>query len=957
MTFRLGFPSRLILAALLCGLMATSASAADKPAFRAPTLWESKIREFETRDRQKAPPENAILFVGSSTIVGWNVAKHFPDLVTINRGFGGSYVSESVHFANRIVLPYRPKVIAFYAGDNDIADGKTPEQVVTDYREFVKKVHAALPQTRIVYLAIKPSPARWKHWAKSNKVNRAIAEMVQGDPRLAFVDTATPTLGVDGKPRSELFQADGLHLNERGYVVWSNAVRPCLLDVAQSTGPSPASDLRLAAPIDRWDEAIPLGNGLVGGLLYGNGASLKLSLDRGDLWDLRVPETIKSGPWTHATLKKLVAEKNQAKIVELFDVPYEKFAYPTKIPGGRIEITLGGGPSAKEFSLDLRRALGRVDAGQGRVECFFSAVEPVAMFRIVGAEPKLRIVAPDSLKRLGYKPPKLGQEGSMQWAFQEAALGLNYAVVVASRRNGDTTEIALSLRSTSDGDDPLALGKKCVGAALSAGFDAMQKPHEAWWRDFWAKSGVRLPNAAAQRQYDVVQYFYGASSRRGAPPMPLQGVWSADEGSLPPWHGDYHNDLNTQLTYWAYLTSGRFDEGLSFLDFLWNQLPVYRKFARDFYGAPGAAIPGVMALDGQAMGGWPMYSLSPTNGAWNGFAYYLHWRYTQDRQFLDDRAYPFCAEIGTCLEALLQPDAKGFLKLPLSSSPEIHDNSLKAWLAPNSTYDLAILKAFFGTLVDMARAKQDDAAQTRWQKTLDRLEPFAVDRATGVLKIDEKQMLPYSHRHLSHLIGVYPFRLLNVEQDDAARKTILASLDHFERFGTSQWCGYSFGWFACMTASCGQGDRAWSYLDRYLKGFIARNEFHTNGDFKNLGYSDMKYRPFTLEGNFAASEAVHEMLLQSWGGRIRVFPAMPKAWADASFDRLRAEGAFLVSAVRSAGKTTSVRIEAARAGTLRLRDPFAGRPAQWNRGGVTRNGDDWTVALAPGETLEGRAAD
>ena len=120
----------------------------------------------------------------------------------------------------------------------------------------------------------------------------------------------------------------------------------------------------------------------------------------------------------------------------------------------------------------------------------------------------------------------------------------------------------------------------------------MRKPHAAWWEAFWSQSSVTLPAAelAISRQYHLVQYFHGAASRRGAPPMPLQGVWTADNGGLPPWKGDYHNDLNTQMTYIAYQSAGHFDEGLSYLDYLWDRREVFAEFARDFYGTPGAGL-------------------------------------------------------------------------------------------------------------------------------------------------------------------------------------------------------------------------------------------------------------------------------------------------------------------------------------------------------------------------------
>src|SRR5437899_9317915 len=136
------------------------------------------------------------------------------------------------------------------------------------------------------------------------------------------------------------------------------------------------------------------------------------------------------------------------------------------------------------------------------------------------------------------------------------------------------------------------------------------------------------------------------------------------------------------MTYIAYRTSGDFDEGACFLDYLWNLLPTFRQFARDFYGTAGAAVPGVMSLAGQALGGRGQYSLSPTMGALNAHLFYLHWRHTGDQAFLKNRAYPFCQEIGTCLKELLKPDEKGVLKLPLSSSPEIFDNTRRAFLKP-----------------------------------------------------------------------------------------------------------------------------------------------------------------------------------------------------------------------------------------------------------------------------------
>ena len=192
-----------------------------------PDRWEPAIAAFEKQDRQTPPPQEGILFIGSSSIRMWDVKRSFPDLPVINRGFGGSQIADSARYAERIVLPYRPKVVVFYAGDNDIAAGKTPATVAGDFQEFVRKVHAGLPQTRIVFIAIKPSIRRWALVDKVREANRLIRAVTEKDERLVYVDVDEPMIG-DGKPRAELFLADGLHLSAEGYQIWADLVRPHL---------------------------------------------------------------------------------------------------------------------------------------------------------------------------------------------------------------------------------------------------------------------------------------------------------------------------------------------------------------------------------------------------------------------------------------------------------------------------------------------------------------------------------------------------------------------------------------------------------------------------------------------------------------------------------------------------------------------------------------------------------
>jgi len=199
---------------------------AKKP--RGKDRWEPQIKRYEERDKKQPPKQEWVVFAGSSSTRGWRLEKSFPGRGFINRGFGGSQMSDLLRYAPRIVIPYKPKLVFVYEGDNDIASRKTPQRVLDDFAAFVKRVHAELPQTKIVFISIKPSIKRWKLVAKMREANRMIREFTETDERLGYVDVDTPTIGDDGKPLPHIFKKDGLHLNAAGYAIWADAVKPHL---------------------------------------------------------------------------------------------------------------------------------------------------------------------------------------------------------------------------------------------------------------------------------------------------------------------------------------------------------------------------------------------------------------------------------------------------------------------------------------------------------------------------------------------------------------------------------------------------------------------------------------------------------------------------------------------------------------------------------------------------------
>lgn len=209
-------------------IVPTAERAADAPKKNDPTKWASAMKKFQEQDENNPPRKGGVLFVGSSSIRMWKLAESFPDRDAINRGFGGSQIEDSIYYLDTLVLKHEPRIVVMYAGDNDLNFGKSPQTVFEDFKTFAAKVHAKLPKTKIVYIAVKPSIARWNLIDKVRAANRIIADYTKTSDLLAFVDIDTPMIGDDGKPRAEYFVKDGLHLNEKGYELWTKLVRPHL---------------------------------------------------------------------------------------------------------------------------------------------------------------------------------------------------------------------------------------------------------------------------------------------------------------------------------------------------------------------------------------------------------------------------------------------------------------------------------------------------------------------------------------------------------------------------------------------------------------------------------------------------------------------------------------------------------------------------------------------------------
>ena len=212
-----------IAAVLLTLVLPADGFAQDRVAER----WAETIQGFVASDQQSPYPAGGAVFTGSSSIVRWNTLQEdFPDLDPLNRGFGGSQLSEVRVYLDDLVIKHRPEVVVLYAGENDIAFGRSAEDVFNDYIAIVAEMRRELPETRLVFISVKPGPARWDRVGEVRKVNSMVMEFAARDPLLDYVDVFTPMLNAQGEPIPELFVEDGIHMTPAGYEIWTSVIEP-----------------------------------------------------------------------------------------------------------------------------------------------------------------------------------------------------------------------------------------------------------------------------------------------------------------------------------------------------------------------------------------------------------------------------------------------------------------------------------------------------------------------------------------------------------------------------------------------------------------------------------------------------------------------------------------------------------------------------------------------------------
>lgn len=703
--------------------------------------------------------------------------------------------------------------------------------------------------------------------------------------------------------------------------------------------PKPQHDLVFNSLAKRWDEGIPLGNGWLGALIWQKENKLRISLDRVDLWDDRpMPEIDKL---TFKWVVEKVKLNQYDSVQKIGDEPYEKYPAPTKIPGAAMEFDLDKIGVVKKVSLDISNGLSTIEFTNGIIfRNYIHATRPVGYFAFENIKedilPELIIpnystghdgktgnsVSGQSLERLGYEKGTVKRNFDHILYHQKTWNNNYYEILVRWYRFPGNKLIG---EWTITNDQPASLPGLNVLHKEPTGWPS----HIAWWHDYWRRSSISIPDPILERQYYLDMYKFGCVARNNTPPISLQAIWTADDGKLPPWKGDFHHDLNTELSYWPGYSGNHLDLTEGFTNWLWKVKDENKRWTKQYFEVDGLNVPGVTTISGKPMGGWIQYSMSPTTAVWLAQHFYWQWKYSMNKNFLKTKAYPYLTDVAYFLDNITGEYGNN-RELPLSSTPEYNDNSIKAWFTGWTNYDLALARSFFNIIWSVYFFSGDENVAKDWFRIGEQFPELTVNE-TG-LTIAVKQNLEHSHRHQNHLHAIHPMGLLNIE-DSSERTIIQNSLKHIEKLGTRQWVGYSFAWIASIYARAQNGDSAAMNLKKFATNFVSPNSFHLNGDQKGGQYSDFTYRPFTLEGNFAFAQGIHEMLLQSHKGFIEVFPALPKDWKDVSFKTLRTEGAFLISAKKENGVPLEVKVKSEAGGILRIKLPFK----TWINTGIDRS--------------------
>jgi hypothetical protein len=504
-------------------------------------------------------------------------------------------------------------------------------------------------------------------------------------------------------------------------------------------------------------------------------------------------------------------------------------------------------------------------------------------------------VPPDKIPPL----PVCTSDGVTQTCVQTLLPGGDYATAWRSTDDGNGRQIAyISVANGWPDGGAAAKAGAAVNGAVNKGLDSLETSHRSWWHAWWPRDLISIPDGRWQSFYWIQLYKHASATRSGRPLIDNQGPWL----TATPWPGTWWN-LNVQLSYSPVYATDRLDQGLSLIE----GLAANRRSLRLNTGgvSDSAHIDRYTSLD---LTSWNLLGeimvMELGNLTWALHDVWRHYRAGMDDTLLKNLLFPLLRESVNLYLAMIEEGDDGKLHLPPTHSPEYDQNPLPG-MYRDCNYALALLRWGCTTLLwSSDRLGVDDPLKPRWSDVLDRLTPYPVNE--NGLMVGADKPFAHGHRHFSHLLSIFPLYEYTGKTPEEL-KLIDTSVNHWMDMGESggDFEGYSWVASSAMASLLGRGDKALEYLDRVAPRFEPSTMYVEAGP--------------VIETPLFAARAIQDMLLQSHGGIIRVFPAVPAKWRDAVFHRLRAEGAFRVSASREAGKTNWIFIESLAGEPCRLK--------------------------------------
>jgi len=431
------------------------------------------------------------------------------------------------------------------------------------------------------------------------------------------------------------------------------------------------------------------------------------------------------------------------------------------------------------------------------------------------------------------------------------------------------------------------------------------------------------------------RYLLVSSSRSGDLPANLQGVWC--EHFEAPWNSDYHTNINLQMNYWPAEVTALPECHLPLFDYMAFLKPYGEQVAREMYGARGWVLHHISDLYGFAVPADGVWGMWPMGGAWLATHCWEHYLFTGDVAFLRDRGYPLMRDAAVFMLDFLVRDQNGVLQTAPSHSPENHyllPDGTQCSMTYSATMDIAILRQLFAACVEASKVLDTDpGTRAAWQEALEHLPPFRISPRTGALMewVEDFEEAEPGHRHMSHLYGLHPADLITRETPDlyAAAR---ATIERRLRHGGGH-TGWSRAWIVNFYARLGDGKAVGEHLHALLAKSTLPNLFDD-------------HPPFQIDGNFGGTAGIAEALLQSHRSVIRLLPGLPPSWDQGRVEGLKARGNVTVSIAWKRGQLDRADLVPARPGPVTVWAPWAFTV-------VTGNGKGEEVARAEADPLGG----